>query len=172
MCWLVTSHNCQPTSNIFSCLSWKWYIRWRLGPFWRVTQFSWISPMYMGGIVNKSCSVMSNSVTSWTAAHQDPLSTGFPRQEYWSGLPFPSPGDLPKPGIKHGSHTAGGLFTHWATREPLPGKYICIYVIKLLFVFLLIFYYKGVSVKNLEGERENYFFSPTKFNQYPSVGVL
>ena len=38
--------------------------------------------------------------TPWTAAHQAPLSTGFSRQEYWSGLPFPSPGDLPDPGIK------------------------------------------------------------------------
>ena len=36
----------------------------------------------------------------WTAALKDPLSMGFPRQEYWSGLPFPSPGDLPDPGIK------------------------------------------------------------------------
>ena len=39
-------------------------------------------------------------VTPWTAAHQAPLSMGFHRQEYWSGLPFPSPGDLPDPGIK------------------------------------------------------------------------
>ena len=38
--------------------------------------------------------------TPWTAAHQAPLSMGFSRQEYWSGLPFPSPGDLPDPGIK------------------------------------------------------------------------
>ena len=38
--------------------------------------------------------------TPWTAAHQAPLSMGFRRQEYWSGLPFPSPGDLPNPGIK------------------------------------------------------------------------
>ena len=38
--------------------------------------------------------------TSWTVAHQTPLSKEFPRQEYWSGLPFPSPGDLPNPGIK------------------------------------------------------------------------
>ena len=36
----------------------------------------------------------------WTVARQTPLSMGFPRQEYWSGLPFPSPGDLPDPGIK------------------------------------------------------------------------
>ena len=39
-------------------------------------------------------------VTPWTVAHQAPLSVEFPRQEYWSGLPFPSSGDLPDPGIK------------------------------------------------------------------------
>ena len=38
--------------------------------------------------------------TPWTVAHQAPPSMGFSRQEYWSGLPFPSPGDLPDPGIK------------------------------------------------------------------------
>ena len=44
---------------------------------------------------------MSDSfVTPWTVAHQAPLFTGFPRQEYWSGLPFPPPEDLPNPGIK------------------------------------------------------------------------
>ena len=44
---------------------------------------------------------MSDSVaTPWTIAHQVPLSRGFPRQEYWSGLSFPSPGDLHKPGIE------------------------------------------------------------------------
>ena len=47
---------------------------------------------------------MPNSfATPWTVAHQAPLSMGFPRQEYWSGLPFPSPGDLPNPGIELGS---------------------------------------------------------------------
>ena len=39
----------------------------------------------------------------WTAAHQVPPSMGFSRQEYWSGLSFPSPGDLPDPGIEPGS---------------------------------------------------------------------
>ena len=41
--------------------------------------------------------------TPWTVAHQTPLSMGFPRQESWSGLPYPSPGDLPNPGIEPGS---------------------------------------------------------------------
>ena len=44
-------------------------------------------------------------VTPWTVAHQAPLFMGFSSQEYWSGLPFPSPGDLSKPGIKPGSPT-------------------------------------------------------------------
>ena len=48
---------------------------------------------------------MSDSVTPWTAAYQAPPSMEFSRQEYWSGLPFPSPGDLPNPGIKPGSPT-------------------------------------------------------------------
>ena len=47
-----------------------------------------------------SCSVMSDSATPWTVAHQAPLSMGFSRQEYWSGVPFPSPGDLPDPGFE------------------------------------------------------------------------
>ena len=48
---------------------------------------------------------MSDSVTLWTVAYQFPPSMGFSRQEYWSGLPFPSPGNLPDSGIDPGSHT-------------------------------------------------------------------
>ena len=47
--------------------------------------------------------VMSNFATPWTVARQASLSMGFFRQEHWSGLPFPSPGDLPDPGIEPGS---------------------------------------------------------------------
>ena len=43
---------------------------------------------------------MSDSAALHTGARQAPLSTGFPRQEYWSGLPCPPPGDLPDPGIR------------------------------------------------------------------------
>ena len=51
-------------------------------------------------------------VTPWIIAHQVSLSMGFPRQEYWSGLPFSSPGDLPDPGIEPESPAlAGGFFT-------------------------------------------------------------
>ena len=55
------------------------------------------------------CSVVSDSATPWTVAHQALLSTGFPRQGYWSGLPFPSPGDLPDPGIEPKSPASPAL---------------------------------------------------------------
>ena len=44
--------------------------------------------------------VVSTLCDPWSVSHQAPLSTGFSRQEYWSGLPFPPPGDLPDPGIE------------------------------------------------------------------------
>ena len=56
--------------------------------------------------------------TLWTVAYQAPLSMGFSRQEYWSGLPFPSPGDLPNPATEFISPALTGRFlTIWATRE-------------------------------------------------------
>ena len=61
--------------------------------------------------VAKPCPVLF-FVTLWTVACQAPLSTGLPRQEDWSGLPFASPGDLPDLGVKSTSPaSAGGLFT-------------------------------------------------------------
>ena len=61
---------------------------------------------------------MSDSATPWTAAYPAPLSMGFPRQEYWSRLLFPSPGDLPDPGIELRSPA---LEADALTSEP-PGK--------------------------------------------------
>ena len=74
-----------------------------------------------------SYSVQSDSLaTPWTVAHQAPLSMGFSKKEYWSGLPFPPPEDLPNPGIKPMSPAlAGGFFT----TEPLgkhSNKYVSI----------------------------------------------
>ena len=54
-----------------------------------------------GGLVAKLCLTLA---TPWTVACQAPLSKRFSRQEYWSGLPFPSPGDLPDPGVEPQSH--------------------------------------------------------------------
>ena len=66
-------------------------------------------------LVAQSC--LDTFATSGTAAQQDPLSIEFPRQEYWSGLPFPSPGDLLNSGIEPMSlvspSMAGGFFNTW-----------------------------------------------------------
>ena len=61
------------------------------------------------------------SATPWTVASQAPLSTGFPRQEPWSGLPFPPPGGLPDPGIEPKSPEFPALAGRFFTAEP-PGK--------------------------------------------------
>ena len=71
---------------------------------------------------------MSDSfVTPWTAAYQAPLSMAFSRQEYWSGLPFPPPGDLPDPGIKPKtpaiSYIGRRILYHWATPDARETKY-------------------------------------------------
>ena len=66
----------------------------------------------------KSLSRVQLFATPWTVAYQAPPSLGFSRQEYWSGLPFPSPGDLPKPGIEPG---LPALQTDALLSEP-PGR--------------------------------------------------
>ena len=72
---------------------------------------------YLCARVLSSFSRVRLFVTQRTVGHQVPLSMGFSRQEYWSGLPSPSPGDLPHPEIKLTSALADGFFT----TEP-PGK--------------------------------------------------
>ena len=68
----------------------------------------------------KSLSCVQLFATPWTVAYQGPPSMGFSRQEYWSGLPFPPPGDLPDPGIEPGSPA---LQADALPSEP-PGKNI------------------------------------------------
>ena len=65
--------------------------------FWMVLGLS-----FSFSLVSKLCQTLA---TPWIVAHQAPLSMGFSRQEYWSGLPFPSPGDLPDPAIEPQSPT-------------------------------------------------------------------
>ena len=94
---------------------------------------SMVYPYY--GLLRKGESVKSLTpvqlfMTPWTVAHQLPLSMGFSRQGYWSGLPCPPPRDLPDPGIEAGSPASPALqtdlFTSCATREipiqPSKGK--------------------------------------------------
>ena len=63
-------------------------------------------------------------VTPWTVVHQGPLSMGFPRQKYWSGLPFPSLEDLPNTGVKLASPAlTGGFFATEPPGKPLSYSY-------------------------------------------------
>ena len=84
---------------------------------WVFFLISYLSPF----LKCHTCSIALSYPTlmiPWAVAHQAPLSMGFPRQEYWSRLPSPFPGDLPNPGIKPMSLVLAGRFF---TTEP-PGK--------------------------------------------------
>ena len=74
----------------------------------------------------QSLSCVRLFATPWTTAGQAPLSMKFSKQEYWSGLPFPTPGDCPNPGVKLASPgflaLAGGIFTTEAPRYGPEGK--------------------------------------------------
>ena len=67
-------------------------------------------------LVVKSC--LDSFVTPWTVAHQAPLSMGFSRREHWSGLSFPSPGDLPDQGIEPTSIMCPALADSFFTSSP------------------------------------------------------
>ena len=76
-----------------------WLLHWQVDFFY----FIFLPLSHLGSpskVKVKSLSHVQLFVTLWTVAYQDPPSTGFSRQEYWSGLPLPSPGDLPDPGIE------------------------------------------------------------------------
>ena len=66
----------------------------------------------------KSLSCVRLFASPWTVAYQAPLSMGYSRQEYWNGLPFPPPGDLPDPGIKFASLVSPTLQVDSLPTEP------------------------------------------------------
>ena len=70
----------------------------------------------------KSLSRVRLFETPWTVAYKSPLSMEFSRQEYWSGLPFPSPGDLPNPGIELKSPTLAGRFFTTVSYQGSPNE--------------------------------------------------
>ena len=75
-------------------------------------------------------------MTLWAVGHQAPLSMGFSRQEYWSGLPFPSPGDLAGPGIKLGSPA---LQADSLSSEP-TGKLLYILIVQIyIYIHIYLF---------------------------------
>ena len=96
-------------------------------------------------------SCVRSFVTLETTAHQIPLSMGFPRQEYWNGLPWPSPGDLPDPGIEPWSPalTAGFLTAESQMGKPiLVGIHLCLPV-SFASYFYLFFLFKFESTKGI-----------------------
>ena len=104
--------------------------------------------LWGGGLVMKLCPTLC---TPWTVTRQASLSMGFPRQEYYSGLPFLSPGDLPDPGIQC---IAGSLLHcrwilyHWATREAILLITVCIAFVFLYTNVSHVWYKNAPSLKN------------------------
>ena len=94
----------------------RWTKDWTLGP-----ATSWKALTSRSEVCARVCSVVSNSLRLWTVAHQAPLSMEFSRQKYWSGLPFPTPGDLPDPRIEPLSPASPALAGRFFTSAP-PGK--------------------------------------------------
>ena len=95
-----------------------------------------------GGIVTKSCPTL---VAPWTAVLQAPLSKRFPRQESWTGLPFPSPGDLPYQGIEPTSpvwHMDSLPLSHLGNPQNTVHQNICCFSFSLPFFFS---FYKTVK---------------------------
>ena len=93
-------------------------------PSWQTKQKSRILSHHVVAV--KSLSRVRLFETPWTVAYQAPLSMGFSRQQYWSGLPFPSLGDLPDPGIKPRSPAleSDALPSEPQGKEPIDGQYL------------------------------------------------
>ena len=88
----------------------------------------------------KSLSRVRLFATLLTVAHQAPPSMGFSRQEYWSGLPFPSPGDLPNAGIEARSPALqANAFNLWATREATRMNFIVLWRLSVQFSCSVVF---------------------------------
>ena len=98
----VTSEPC------VACSWWRWD--------WKCLGVSWVIRVCIPSTHNSCVWLFA---TPWTVAHQSPPSTGFPRQDYWSGLPFPPPGDLPNPGINPVSLASSALAGRFFATEPL-----------------------------------------------------
>ena len=91
-----------------SCIRGRFFTSWAIREAHLVHKWKW------------NCELLSCVplfVTLWTVACQASLSMGFSRQEYWNGLPFPSPWDLPRPGTEPGLWHCRQILSIWATRE-------------------------------------------------------
>ena len=118
--WYLEPFSPQALMSVqFTLLCSKWFI-----PQVTHSHEIWITMSFYstcgGGLVTKSCLTLA---TPWTVARQTPLSMGFLRQEYWSGLSFPSLGVIPDPGIKPVSPALAGRF--FTTEQPRKPKICC-----------------------------------------------
>ena len=97
--------------HFFSSYLWSLWLE-GIGPYNQLTEKEKTQTYLRNVLYRQSLSHVGLFATPWTVAHQAPLSMGFSRQEYWSGLSCPSPGDLPDPGIEPRSPAlqAGGSF--------------------------------------------------------------
>ena len=101
----------------------------------------------------KSLSRVQLFATPWTVAYQAPPSMRFSRQEHWSGLPFPSPGDLPYPGIEPWSPT---LQADTLTSQP-PGKPNKVHLVKAMVFPVVMYGCESWTIKNSEHQRNDAF---------------
>ena len=129
-------------------------------PFWKL--FSWIQSLHflyaflcLQGKKVKFLSLVWLFATTWTVACQAPLSMGFFRQEYWSGLSFPSPGDLPDLGIESRSPAFQADSTAWGIREAFVCKE-----------------YKSILSRNQRMGCEFWYFHFWVFKKYLFIWVL
>ena len=129
-CSLVFSLSFPPVSEMSEPVVWRGFCFGRgFFPcrFW--LQFPKFTDILKWNEVKWSRSVMSDSATPWTVAYQAPPSMGFSKPECWSGLPFPSPGDFPDPGIKPGSPALRADSLPW---EPSGKQKVKCYNISLI----------------------------------------
>ena len=115
---LLSTSKCKITDHFLGARHWDFQLC--CGLLTRLT----VSSSYIPHLVKLTCAcsvthpVVSDSAIPWTVAHQSPLFMEFSRQEYWSGLPYPTPGDLPNQRIEPASPALAGRFF---TAVP-PGK--------------------------------------------------
>ena len=126
-------------NNLKTFASHPWKLDWLCDFLWWIICDKVVSILRLCVFVAQSYLTLS---TLWTVAHQALLSLGFSKEEYWSQLPFPPPGNLPNPLIKLASPSllcAGRFFTCWAIGEAHSTELRPEEILQLLFLLLLQF---------------------------------
>ena len=106
----ITSHNIVVYWSVLMIFLSGLQVPWRQGQYFLYTLLFSSQHTITLMVCVQSLSCLTLFATPWTEARQAPLFMGLPRQKYWTGLPFPSPGNLPNPGIKPMPLTLGSWF--------------------------------------------------------------